>query len=65
MPKSAKSLVVALGKGVGNCCSERKEDLTTLPLDAGASPRKAGVLAAVEALDDRASASEGGVRAGR
>jgi hypothetical protein len=35
--------------------------LTTHPGDAGASPEWASVLAAVEALDDRASAPDGGV----
>jgi len=55
-------MAVAWGKGGGNCCSERQRDLTTLPLDAGASPRTASFLAAVEALDDRASAAEPAVR---
>lgn len=36
--------------------------LTTHPADVGASPEWASVLAAVEALGDRASAAEGGVR---
>ena len=31
-------------KGVGNCCSERQRDLTTLPPDAGAMPRTATYL---------------------
>lgn len=30
--------------------------------DAGASPRRAGVLAAIHSLDDRASAPDDGVR---
>ena len=51
----------ALSKGVGNCCSEREEILTTHPGDAGAMPRTASVLAAVEVLVDRASAPDGGV----
>jgi hypothetical protein len=38
-----------------------KKHLTTHPGDAGASPEWASVLAAVEALDDRASAPDGGV----
>ena len=64
-PGSAKKLEsVALGKGVGNCCSERQRDLTTFAVDAGASPEWASVLAAVHLLVDRASATEPGVRAG-
>lgn len=42
-------------------CVRRADRLTFLTADAGASPRKAFILAAVEALANRASASEGGV----
>jgi len=49
-------------KDLGNFCSERQRDLTKFPVDAGASPRRASVLAAIEALDDCASATEPGVR---
>lgn len=38
--------------------------LTFRACDAGASPRTACVVAAVEVLDDRASAADGGVRSG-
>jgi hypothetical protein len=61
VPKLAQSMVAALGKGVGNCCSEREEVLTTRPGDAGAMPRTACTLAAVEILVNRASAPEPGV----
>ena len=44
-PKPTKSLAVAWSKGVGSRCSERHRDLTTFPVDAGASPRKAYALA--------------------
>jgi hypothetical protein len=36
--KLAGPLAIALGKGVGNCCSERQRDLTKFAVDAGASP---------------------------
>ena len=62
-PKSAKLLLVALGKGVGNCRSERQRDLTTLAPDAGASPGAVNSLAAIHSLVDRASAGEVGVQA--
>lgn len=61
-PKSAKSVVIASGKGVGICCSERQRDLTTFAVDAGASPEWVGVLAAIHSLVDRASVTEPGVR---
>ena len=55
-------MAVAWGKGGGNCCSERQRDLTTFAVDASASPRRAGSLAAIHSLVDRASAGEVGVR---
>ena len=51
-PKSAKSLAGALGKGVGNCCSEKQRDLTTHAADAGAMPRMACCLVIGEGFGD-------------
>ena len=65
-PLSAKS--VSFGAGFNNFRSGTKANvrraarLTFLSADAGASPRTAGLLAAIEVLADRASAPDGSVR---
>jgi len=60
-PLSAKS--VSFGIGFNNFRSDTKASVrrAALPVDAGASPRTACVLAAIHSLADSASATEAGV----
>lgn len=62
MSYSAKTLTFLIkAKALVIVAQKEKRDPTTHPGDAGTSPRRASVLAAVEALDDRASTADGGI----